>query len=121
MIDLALQQQLHHPYWTRVLTLYRERHLLDKQSRPDYEGWQPRVAQVEGIATEELSQVHGKLIAYGMLKFQLLNRTVGMAYQLTPVGLEFLRHMAGETSSAELDTDSLTEVAEEADCEAETV
>jgi hypothetical protein len=49
-------------------------------------GWIPRLAAVEQVSPERLAAVHGKLIALGLLRFQLLDRTGGMMYRLSPEG-----------------------------------
>ncbi len=49
-------------------------------------GWVSRVSALEGVAAEEMSPLHGRLIALGHLKFQLVDRQVGLRYRLTPEG-----------------------------------
>jgi hypothetical protein len=46
----------------------------------------PRVQTAEEVPTADLSGIHGKLIAYGFLKFDLAGRDGGIRYQLTPLG-----------------------------------
>lgn len=48
--------------------------------------WIPRLGEVEGVAADQLSRVHGRLIAEGLLRFNLLGRTDGIGYRLTPAG-----------------------------------
>jgi len=50
------------------------------------EAWIPRLSSVEGIESAALSQLHGGLIALGLLKYELFGRTIGMRYRLTPEG-----------------------------------
>ena len=52
--------------------------------------WAQRITSVAGIAAESLAVVHGKLIALGMLKFEILSRTDGLQYQLTSLGRQAL-------------------------------
>ena len=47
--------------------------------------WLSRIDEVDGIRVEEVSAVHGRLIAHGFLKFQLSGRD-GLVYQLTSLG-----------------------------------
>lgn len=49
-------------------------------------GWVPRLGMVADVPTERLSAIHGKLIALGMLRFELAGRTEGVLYQVTPLG-----------------------------------
>jgi hypothetical protein len=50
------------------------------------EAWVPRVASVDGVDPGLLSQLHGGLIARGLLKYELFGRQLGMRYRLTPEG-----------------------------------
>ena len=43
-----------------------------------------------GLAPEQLSAIHGKLIALGMLKFEIGSRADGVQYQLTTLGRQAL-------------------------------
>ncbi|MBI1314723.1 hypothetical protein GC176_25805 [bacterium] len=45
--------------------------------------WAPRLTSVSGIGSDELSKIHGRLIAYGLLKCDLADRAAGVVYQLT--------------------------------------
>ncbi len=56
--------------------------------------WRPRITAVAGLAAEKLSVIHGKLIALGMLKFEISNRADGVQYQLTPLGRQALLPVA---------------------------
>lgn len=48
--------------------------------------WLARIHQIEGLAKDELSRIHGRLIAYGFLKCDLAERTAEVVYQLTLAG-----------------------------------
>jgi hypothetical protein len=52
--------------------------------------WVQRITKLPGIASEELSKIHGRLIAYDLLKCDLVGRSDGMVYQLTSTGKEIL-------------------------------
>lgn len=75
--DLELFDQ--NPSWRLLLAAYQARVVAGVE-------WIPRVLSVDGLANEELSAVHGKLIALGLLKFEISNRTDGVQYQLTTLG-----------------------------------
>ena len=49
-------------------------------------GWLTRISQLEGVDTTQLSTLHGRVIALGLLKFKLIDRQVGLRYRLTPAG-----------------------------------
>lgn len=62
--------------------------------------WVPRVTRVQGIEADELSKIHGRLIAYDLLKCDLAGRTDGMVYQLTSTGKTIIARLDDETASA---------------------
>jgi hypothetical protein len=53
-------------------------------------GWIPRLRELPGIAAERLALLHGQLIAHGLLRFNLLGRTAGVGYRVTPEGRQML-------------------------------
>lgn len=72
------------PEWRMLLTEYQTRHTTGKLE------WSPRIAEVAGIAAENHSVVHGKLIALGFLKFEINSRADGVQYQVTTLGRQAL-------------------------------
>jgi hypothetical protein len=72
------------PEWGLLLAAY---HL--KMASGSLE-WSARIIEVPGLASEQLSAVHGKLIALGMLKFEIGSRADGVQYQLTTLGRQAL-------------------------------
>jgi hypothetical protein len=52
----------------------------------DAECWIPRLKSLEGVDPDVVSQLHGGLIARGLLKFEVFGRQLGMRYRLTPDG-----------------------------------
>ncbi len=50
------------------------------------DSWVPRVTLLEGVDSVLLSQLHGGLIARGLLKYELFGRQFGVRYRLTPDG-----------------------------------
>lgn len=54
------------------------------------QGWVPRFAAVEHLPAEQMSAVHGKLIALGFLKFEIASQAAGLLYQVTPLGRQAL-------------------------------
>lgn len=86
MDDFELEQLRRNPAWAVLLNVYYEHQVQGRNQTPDFDGWVPRVYHAEQIPVEELSSIHGKLIAYGFLKFDLAGRDGGVRYQLTPLG-----------------------------------
>lgn len=58
--------------------------------------WLPRLTGIEGIDAEELSRTHGRLIAYGLLKCDLADRSAGVVYQLTSTGRQIIARLSSE-------------------------
>lgn len=66
--------------------------------------WLPRLTKLAGIEPEELSRTHGRLIAYGLLKCDLADRSTGVVYQLTSTARQVIERSAnGDESPAALD------------------
>lgn len=90
MIDYELQEFAGEIEWQMVLSAYQAEELAAKEQNPEHEGWLPRIMSVEDVCDEHLPRIHGKLIALGFLKFQLVGRTAGVTYQLTPFAVKAL-------------------------------
>ncbi len=58
--------------------------------------WIARLPGVTGVDDEELSWVHGQLIAYGLLKCDLRDQAAGVVYQLTPEARQVLEAESNE-------------------------
>ena len=95
MIDFAPADLDMLPEWRLVLDAYVGAEAAHKQAKPDFDGWVPRLPAISGVQSDRLSQVHGKLIAHGLLSFQLTGRTAGMAYQVSPLAREALQRALG--------------------------
>jgi hypothetical protein len=54
-------------------------------------GWVSRIAQLEGVDPARMSTLHGRVIALGYLKFQLIDRQIGLRYRLTPAGKQVVK------------------------------
>lgn len=74
--------QLLHAYSVRAAAL--------KAVSEDYDGWVERIDELEELETEELTRLHGQLIALGHLKFEISGRNVGLRYQLSHRGKQVL-------------------------------
>lgn len=86
MQDFELEQLRRNPAWTAALRTYWDKQTETRAANADFDGWVPRLAEIPGVERERTSNVHGRLIAFGFLKFDLSDRDVGMRYQLTPLG-----------------------------------
>lgn len=97
MSDFELDQLRRNPAWKAALRYYWDAQTEARASQPTFDGWVPRAAQVPQVEPANLSAVHGRLIAFGFLKFDLSNRELGMRYQLTPLGRQAIG--AGEETT----------------------
>ena len=100
MEDFDILQLRRNPDWRATLQAYYDLQQLAAQSAPDSEPWVARQTEIAGIDPAILSSIHGKLIAYGLLKFDVGGRDVGVLYQVTHQGR---RALLGETSDATAD------------------
>lgn len=62
--------------------------------------WLSRLTRVEGVDSEELSRTHGRLIAYGLLKCDLADRSAGVVYQLTSTGKQVIARLSSEAEGS---------------------
>jgi len=99
--DFELEQLRRHPEWRTALAVYHDLQVQARERSPEFDGWIPRVTEVETIDAAALPSIHGKLIAFGFLKFDLSGRDAGMRYQLTPQGKQALlgKSLAEEETS----------------------
>lgn len=54
-------------------------------------GWFDRIREVAGVDPAILSQVHGRLIAHGLLKCEIGQRSSGLVYKLSTAGKTALK------------------------------
>lgn len=69
-----------------VLSSYLRIEAESKATNSDFSGWLDRVVTVPGVETSALTQVHGYLIAEGLIRFEFGGRSKGLQYQLSPLG-----------------------------------
>lgn len=84
MTTPELEQFDANPEWRLVLEAY------SAAQANAAAGWVSRIVEVEGLAFEQLSPIHGKLIALGFLKFEIAPQAQGIQYQLLPAGKQAL-------------------------------
>ena len=106
MIDLELELLSQNDEWRLVLQAYSDAREIARQYEPDEGDWLSRVASIDGVQEEHLPRIHGKLIALGLLHFQLTSRNNGVVYRISPQGRQALNQLAGETEcGCDEDTD----------------
>jgi hypothetical protein len=79
-----------HESWQRVLAAYDIEQAVLRTTDPKHGGWVPRLRRIDGVPDDELPAIHGRLIAFGLLKFQLAGRNDGVQYQVSTAGREAL-------------------------------
>src|SRR5258708_40263006 len=84
MTNLEREQYDENPAWGLLLAPYQQKITSEKLE------WSQRIVAVEGLGADQLSAIHGKLIALGMLKFEIGSRADGVQYQLTTLGRQAL-------------------------------
>ncbi len=107
MSDFEMDQLRRNPAWKAALRYYWDAQASARATQPEFDGWVARASQVPQVEPANLSAVHGRLIAFGFLKFDLTNRELGMRYQLTPLGKQAI----GEPETA---AEAVSELAESA-------
>jgi len=98
MLDYVAEELSAITGWRRVLEAYATL-AVDPAANgpaetPESSGWAPRLARLDGVEPERLSALHGKLIALGLLSFEVSGKS-GMQYQLSPLGRRTLSRGLG--------------------------
>lgn len=89
------------PDWLRILHVYSQAaELAASEEEPNR--WVGRIHHVDGVDDEDLSDIHGQLIALGWLTFQIDSQRGGLCYRLSPEGRSLVDRHPQETV-AELD------------------
>jgi hypothetical protein len=109
MLDYVAQELSAASGWRRLLEAYAllsapsgragVRTSPDPAQATESHGWVPRVTQVDGVEAEQLSVLHGKLIAMGLLSFEVTGK-FGIQYQLSPLGRRTLERGSGVEDQA---------------------
>jgi hypothetical protein len=91
-----------YPECLATLQAYHAADVASRPARPESDGWLPRLAEIPEVPPERLSGVHGRLIAFGYLKFELSAKDATLRYQLTELARAA---MTGETTEATAEND----------------
>ena len=92
MLDFELPELEREGNWRAVLAAYRVPSPADQEAGAEFDGWITRAAAIEGFESAQLSRVHARLIAGGLLRFQLSERDAALQYQLSPEGRRALEN-----------------------------
>ena len=113
MIDFELEQMLENPEWSLVLKHYSVLRRETKERDPEFDGWILRQNEVDGVVTERLPRIHGKLIAFDLLKFQLSGRDSGVFYKVTRTGENMLPRLEEQLQDLQAQLQATEEATEE--------
>lgn len=115
MIDVQyeLEQLNENPEWLDVLATYNQLIADAKKANPEAAGWVNRLREVDGVETDDLSFIHGNLIAHGFLRFQIADRSSGMEYRLSQLGKKALNGSVtlavSDDEPAEIESDKIVD------------
>jgi hypothetical protein len=102
MRDFVLEELEGSPDWRVVLQAYQIPFAAGGESAANADGWLPRVRQIEGIEAAELPRLHGRLIALGLLSFEISGNS-GVQYKISPLGRHALeRGLSGSPTQEDL-------------------
>ncbi len=85
----------------QVLEAYKVRAAAAKAATEEFSGWLERIDDLEGLTTEDLTRIHGQLIATGNLKFEISGRNVGLCYKISDRGRQSLEKAGATAASAD--------------------
>lgn len=60
--------------------------------------WVSRLREVDGVPADRMAPIHGRLIAHGLLQFQLQGREDGVVYRVTSAGRQMLNTPSAEAA-----------------------
>lgn len=86
-----------------VMQAYVQRGAAARAASSDYDGWLDRIDSLPDFSADQLTRMHGQLIALGFLKFEIAGRSVGLRYQISPRGKQAMERAMSTTSDDEED------------------
>lgn len=100
MDALALERLDQDQGWRTLLATYANapEPAGEEPTDEEREGWLPRVDDLDGVEPDRLPRLHGRLIAFGLIEFQLTSMTTGVVYRATRTGRDWLK--GGEDEDA---------------------
>lgn len=97
----------------RVIQAYADRAKVAKKTSEEFDGWLERIDRLEDVASDELTRLHGQLIAMGFLKFEISGRSVGLKYRISTRGKNALERAVAIAEREKLTAESGTDVPSE--------
>jgi hypothetical protein len=103
MDDFDRQLLENNPGWKLVLEAYLQLAAEPVQISPEEKGtvrWVDRIVSLDGVDPEELSLIHGRLIALGWLNFQFESGQTSLTYRVSPEGRAILKRLNGTAAAS---------------------
>lgn len=69
------------PLTTLLMTAYRSASKAARQQDKESEGWVPRIAEIDSLSPEQLSEIHGTAIAADLLDVRVEDALTGLRYK----------------------------------------
>ena len=88
-----------------VMQAYDVRAAAARIASDQYDGWLDRIDSLPNMTSEQLTQLHGQLIALGFLKFEIAGRSVGLRYQISNRGRQILEKALAERATSSDDVE----------------
>ena len=85
----------------QVMQAYALRATTLKATVESFDGWLERINELAEIPKEDLTRVHGQLIALGFLQFEIAGSNVGLRYQISARGKGALEKALAQVAEAE--------------------
>lgn len=92
------------PHNLQVMQAYSVKAATAKATLEGFDGWLERIDTLPNLNHEQLTQLHGQLIALGFLKFEISGRSVGLRYQISTKGKQALERAEANGSEDDADT-----------------
>ncbi|WP_437192966.1 hypothetical protein [Planctomicrobium sp. SH527] len=113
MDESDLQILANHITWQQVLEAYLQLAAaapIPSEAAPDTgPRWFGRLYSVPGVSSDTLPSIHGQLIAYGWLHFQMEDGQGGLTYRVSPEGRRLLKQVANLTNASNFEEESVPE------------
>ncbi|MFY9252184.1 MAG: hypothetical protein WAO83_01925 [Fuerstiella sp.] len=97
-----------------IMQAYAMRAATQKASVENFDGWLERINELENFAKEDLTKLHGQLIALGFLQFEISSSNLGLRYQISTKGKQALEKALAKLAGTDDEDESTTDYAEAA-------
>lgn len=107
MDETDLQILANHTSWQQVLAAYlqlaAETPVSPDSTQETGPRWFGRLYSIPGVPSDTLTTIHGQLIAYGWLHFQMEEGQSGLTYRVSPEGRRILKQVANFSTASDFE------------------